>query len=90
MSLTMSRRQLQPLQEYSEVSGFASSGTASGHGTWMGLLLLAQLQVMVHGWVSSVLHFSVPYLRSPGASRRRWDFCCSALGHISKVLFLCE
>lgn len=47
----MSRRQLQPLQEYSEMSGFASSGTASGHGTWMGLLLLAQLQVMLHGWV---------------------------------------
>ena len=41
MSLTISRRRIQPLQEYSEMSGLASSGTASGHGTWVGFLSLA-------------------------------------------------
>jgi len=45
---------------------------------------------MVCEWVSSLLHFSVPYLRSPGASRRRRVICCSALGHNTKVLFLGE
>lgn len=50
------------------------------------VLILAQLQVMVHGWVSSVLHFSVSHIRSPGTSRRRWAFSCSALGHITWVM----
>lgn len=45
MSFTVSRRQFQPLQEYSEMSEFAYSGTASGHGTWVGFLSLAFFSV---------------------------------------------
>lgn len=71
----MSRRQLQSVQEYSEISGLVSFVTASDHATWL---------------VSSVLHFSRPYIKFPGASRRRWDSCCNPLGHIAKVPFLGE
>lgn len=71
----MSIRQLQPCTT-------ALEGVA--------LLLLVQLQFIVREWVSSVLHFSMPYFKSPGAIRRRWDFCFSALGHITKALFLGE
>lgn len=54
---------------------------------WNELLFLTQLQVVAHRWVSSILNFSVPYLRSPVPSSRRWDFSCSPLGHIIKDFF---